>query len=677
MRKTRGMKKRVLFVAIVLALIFIVLFFAFKFFIGDFKVFFGVEKEKKILFGPGEIVTNLYVKNPTASILGNVPISFGVPFAESLNLQNPNSEIMILDSQGNNIPAQWTVLSRWEHQTGNVKWVLVDFLSDFNPLEEKNFSVVMGSSNSIPSYQVSISDFGNMLRVFTGNLIVNISKESFNLFDSASLNENIMVQPGSSQGLSYYEDGKQLFTSLGNPENVSIEMAGPLHAVIRTEGWFKNASNQKEYLYYIARYHFWAGKNYTQVILTVTDRHDKPVTEGNWDSYWDNQTVYNLSIAFKGNAGSNSYWFGDSLYFGNRVALQQENAYGFSIEKDGQLQEGNIDVSGEWYPVISSYYTGTQGLYEISSSTDGWITFMPLLTAGDYEVLASWISPYGYLQAVNVSGLVSHNRTLENILIPQQIVLSNEWYSLGTFDFSGESNQFVQFFSNLSANKNAVKIDAVRFRQVNTGQNFTIIVFPKNETYRNPGIGGITGSSGIFFSVNNFWQNYPKAIAGDSLGNLEFVILPDGPYNFAPGMGKTQTFSVLFNSAGILPGLKEDLLNIQSFPLRGVADSLYYSQTKALDLIGYTPELTNPPEDLARWDELTSSGLGVLEKNRDSSNAYSWKDYGDYWIGSPYTSNGARYFNWANLQHNQVSGAFVQFLRTGNLSWWNYGERFF
>jgi len=44
------MKKRVLFVAIVLALIFIVLFFAFKFFIGDFKVFFGVEKEKKIYF---------------------------------------------------------------------------------------------------------------------------------------------------------------------------------------------------------------------------------------------------------------------------------------------------------------------------------------------------------------------------------------------------------------------------------------------------------------------------------------------------------------------------------------------------------------------------------------------------------------------------------------------------
>jgi len=61
MRKTRGMKKRVLFVAIVLALIFIVLFFAFKFFIGDFKVFFGVEKEKsegiveggKVGMGPG------------------------------------------------------------------------------------------------------------------------------------------------------------------------------------------------------------------------------------------------------------------------------------------------------------------------------------------------------------------------------------------------------------------------------------------------------------------------------------------------------------------------------------------------------------------------------------------------------------------------------------------------
>jgi len=106
-------------------------------------------KEMAFTFSPPALVERkvkrarvpLRVENPHDFRLSSYPISSGVPFAKGEI--GGVEQMRLLDGEGNALPMQATVLSRWDD--GSVKWALVSFQADFQGAQTAGFTLEYGS----------------------------------------------------------------------------------------------------------------------------------------------------------------------------------------------------------------------------------------------------------------------------------------------------------------------------------------------------------------------------------------------------------------------------------------------------------------------------------------------------------------------------------------------------
>lgn len=189
-----------------------------------------------------------------------------------------------------------------------------------------------------------------------------------------------------------------------------------------------------------------------------------------------------------------------------------------------------------------------------------------------------------------------------------------------------------------------------------------------------------SGAQNIALAVRNFWQLYPKAfsVRGETLeiglapevdaklyerfkGTVEeyrsVYYLMDGNYKLRQGVAFTTEF--VLDAASQSGGAQ--LSQYADEPPILVATPEYYRDSKAFGDIGLGDEFPL----VQRYNEKTASAFENYIAARDKQHEYGLMNFGDWW--------GERGINWGNIEYDTQHAFFLQFARTGDISYLRAG----
>ena len=178
--------------------------------------------------------------------------------------------------------------------------------------------------------------------------------------------------------------------------------------------------------------------------------------------------------------------------------------------------------------------------------------------------------------------------------------------------------------------------------------------------------------SGVAVAVENFWEEYPKALsAGAGEDEALVEILPplagedffeeipeyarfpfvENHYRFKWGMSKTTRVNLTFHGSDALD--LAQLAGVTRVPIVPVIPAQYYADTGALG------EVAPPREGVFEaWDALVAERFERHMQIREEQREYGFFNWGDWW--------GERGTNWGNNEYDLPHGLFMQYARTGN-----------
>ena len=270
----------------------------------------------------------------------NEPVISGIPLPKEANITSIN-QLQITGSQGNPIPAQFTVLSRWngtpEDSSKPIKWVLLDFQANVPKNGTSIYYLKTTTSNggNTQNTNLSIQEDSEKIIVNTGKAKFQISKNYFNLFDyvwidkdnDGQINDLILSQPNTGGLILVDANGRKFYTTLEPPEEILIEEQGPMRSVIKIRGVFKAEDGTyfapsicqtedyprfcqtqfcpKSFVYYNARIYFYNNKDYIKLFLTLENNGANGRTNPE-QNYAPIQIVYfdSVNLVLKPNAFS-------------------------------------------------------------------------------------------------------------------------------------------------------------------------------------------------------------------------------------------------------------------------------------------------------------------------------------------------------------------------------------
>ena len=212
------------------------------------------------------------VRNETGVPCNQCGVTGGVPMpmGELTNLSN----LRLRDSGGRDLPFQMTVLSEWPDKS--VRWLRVNFEATLAPGHGTGFFLEYGGNIQTIEFrsQMRVQEDAQKIRVQTGPLEVDLSKDKFFLFDRVGLdaNNNGMFEADEDivrdARLYLRAQNKDYWTDL-DKENYKIEVeeTGPHRTVVKATGWFTSTRN-KPFCKLVMRYYFFEGQDYVHVAHT-------------------------------------------------------------------------------------------------------------------------------------------------------------------------------------------------------------------------------------------------------------------------------------------------------------------------------------------------------------------------------------------------------------------------
>jgi hypothetical protein len=188
------------------------------------------------------------------------PVTVGIPLPDDAKISSINQ----LGLAGT--PAcQFRQLDVWP--SGNVKWVLVDFLADVPAKSSATYMLTAGTG----SYGGAdlATDGPASIWLDTGVMRVEISKRSFNLFNQVFLGDQKIVSAQASEGVVLRGVDGVIYSSRNDPSPlVVIEENGPVRATIKAAGSHYDSNNLKHFDYTV-RMHFYKGKSRIRLFYTL------------------------------------------------------------------------------------------------------------------------------------------------------------------------------------------------------------------------------------------------------------------------------------------------------------------------------------------------------------------------------------------------------------------------
>ena len=211
----------------------------------------------------------LNVQFPEGLELGRCAVTFGVPFPRGALASADNVRML---EDGVEVPASIRRTATWERPDGDVKWILVD--AQVRP--GQRYALECGTEVRQPKVEggVRVEDQGAQVTVTTGPLKFVMRRDSADLIHAAWLDHNgdqtfsdneTVIAPGSARP-PYMTDshGAVYPVSAEDDYSVVVEQPGPLHAVIKIEGWFCSAEGTR-LCQHIARLHAYAGHSFVRM----------------------------------------------------------------------------------------------------------------------------------------------------------------------------------------------------------------------------------------------------------------------------------------------------------------------------------------------------------------------------------------------------------------------------
>lgn len=281
----------------------------------------------------------LTVMNPSADSLSQWPVTCGIPFPQGA--LDSVGRIRLLAPDGSEQSLQTASQARWPD--GSVKWALLNFRADVPASNSAAYAVEYGGKvQPAPCRKgVSVEESAAQVVVTTGPLRLAVDRKSFALpgavwldknGDGAFAEEERVYGARRGAGTLADTDGKT-FTTLGAPDEVSVEERGPERAVILVKGRHA-AQNGSTCFAYEVRIMAYAGQK--QLRLFYTFGND--VTASVFTS------VRSLGLAFPLDGGAERFEIGAGKPAAGNVAsapvLFQDSDQHFSLTRDGRAADG-------------------------------------------------------------------------------------------------------------------------------------------------------------------------------------------------------------------------------------------------------------------------------------------------------------------------------------------------
>ena len=175
--------------------------------------------------------------------------------------------VRLFDATGTPVPVQTQVLARYA-ANGAIRSLYVAFPVD-GDARAVDFTLRHGvaSAREAARKRVAVQATADGVVVNTGVLKFALSRKGFRLFDKAWLDANgdgtyadseCVLEAEGTDGLAVIDDGGTRWESQHDTPTLVVERAGPVEAVIRAQGWHRDAAGQAK-MGYIVRVFAYAG----------------------------------------------------------------------------------------------------------------------------------------------------------------------------------------------------------------------------------------------------------------------------------------------------------------------------------------------------------------------------------------------------------------------------------
>ncbi len=176
----------------------------------------------------------------------------------------------------------------------------------------------------------------------------------------------------------------------------------------------------------------------------------------------------------------------------------------------------------------------------------------------------------------------------------------------------------------------------------------------------------------IVGTIQNFWQNFPKALELDN--NVMYLrLFPnqfEDIYELQAGEQKTHTCVVAFTQSSN----PEVVVNWIHAPLRTSISAAWYSGTKAVRYL--SPRIDGQHSEYAKFIDTPIQEPHSWFSRREQIDEYGWRHFGEIYADHEAVQSPANvpFISHYNNQYDALHGLLIEYLRTGEERWFSLAQ---
>ncbi len=221
----------------------------------------------------------------------NEPVTVGIPFPKAA-VKN-TAELIVLDPDGHQIPAQTQVLDVWNDQS--LKWVLFDFQATVAAGTTGQYAIHLDAGRGTPpdfpeQSGIVVQEEAESITINTGTASFVIAKRVFKPFEQVIVDGVNMLDPSQCSVLLLDEAGREYEHRI---RRIAVETQGPLRTTLKIEGALTSAFAE-----FFARIHFYANSSVSKIEYTIRNPRAAQHPGGLWD-LGDEGSLYFNDLSFQ------------------------------------------------------------------------------------------------------------------------------------------------------------------------------------------------------------------------------------------------------------------------------------------------------------------------------------------------------------------------------------------
>lgn len=569
----------------------------------------------------------LTVANPFSADLRAVPVTSGVPFPRDALTRVENLRL-VRDSV--DIPAQFRVAGKWQPGE-SIRWLLVDFQTDIQADAKQQFALEFGEDvNSLPlGGGISIIREVDAHLIDTGAATFRISTSRFTLFDEVTLSDGtILAAPPDldpqTRGAVLRGVEPTVTRAIPAPDN-----RGESHLIYVLNS---DATDGEDY-----RLHFVNDSDYEVIgdagpIGTGSFRQDFQSDDGRLSipaDAWLNEALPAEGDAFTFRAidGQREIW--------------SEGVFETEIVETGLLRSV-LRVKVSFGPTSAPLleFTAWYHFYAGSSQVKLSFTLENNDHGGRTETANADNADIGGVNCVffdemalelplelsaNGKALFAGDGNADPIVvdrIEKEAVLyqdsngGDHWDRYRADEYHPRPNSYVSFKGY------RIEADGQQLAQGNRAAGLLALE---------------DGGNGLYVTIADFWQNFPKEIGGTSTGRVKIGLFPgrySGSFPFRSGEHKTHDLLFSFYRGEKSTEELEVAVELFSRPLRAEPSPAWFAKTGVLEYLHPVDEKDYPQYEnfnrstIGLFPDGSEPGISLLSR-REEYDLFGWMDYGD------------------------------------------------